>query len=333
MMTSPRLFCWVALGGAWLSMSSPAWSQGATDVAMAESLYQEGARLLGQGKLTEACAKLAESQRLDSGGGTLFLLAECHEKQGKTASAWAEYGEVAALARQKQRADIEARASARVAALELKVFRLTVEPATNRPVAGLEVKLNGRTLDPTALGSALPVDPGEQVIEASAPGYVTVKISVMVGSSGVRNLVTLPPLQKLAVVSAPPLASSAPAVFPSSSASGRGIPTTAYLAGGVGVAGFIVGGIFGARALSKARSSNDICPSRQCSDPAAVQDSKNAVAASWVSNLGWGVGFLGAIATVYFVVANRHEAKDSARWQVVPVIENGLGGVRAGGRF
>ena len=59
------------------------------DPAAAEALFREGRKLLDEGQLDAACSKLAESQRLDASPGTLGSLAQCHEKQGKTATAWA----------------------------------------------------------------------------------------------------------------------------------------------------------------------------------------------------------------------------------------------------
>src|SRR6185295_16608123 len=97
-----------------------------TDVALAESLFQEGQALMKQNRYAEACPKFQESQRLDPGGGTLFQLATCHAFVRQTASAWAEFVEVALLAKQRNRQDIERAATNKARALEPELSRLTI---------------------------------------------------------------------------------------------------------------------------------------------------------------------------------------------------------------
>src|SRR3954465_9465866 len=67
--------------------------------AAAEALFNQGRDLMTAGKFVEACPKFEASQQLDPGLGTMLNLAECYEKTGRTASAWAEYREAIPLAR------------------------------------------------------------------------------------------------------------------------------------------------------------------------------------------------------------------------------------------
>src|SRR5512139_1741852 len=56
----------------------------ASDKAAAEALFDEGRKLMAEGKYAAACAKLEASQKLDAGVGTQLNLADCYEKSGKT---------------------------------------------------------------------------------------------------------------------------------------------------------------------------------------------------------------------------------------------------------
>src|SRR5688500_5414952 len=64
----------------------------------AEALFREGKALLQQGKLAEACAKFDASDRLEPSVGTELNAADCHEKNGKVATAWAGFLKAAANA-------------------------------------------------------------------------------------------------------------------------------------------------------------------------------------------------------------------------------------------
>ncbi len=61
----------------------------ADDRTVARSLFDQGRALVKDGNYAAACPKLEESQKIDSGVGTLFNLADCYEHLGRFASAWA----------------------------------------------------------------------------------------------------------------------------------------------------------------------------------------------------------------------------------------------------
>jgi len=87
---------------------APAWGDGASSIAVAQVLYDDAKAAMAKGDYATACQKFAESHRLDPAtGGTLLNLAVCHEKMGKTATAWAEFIEAEALAHQYNRRDRE----------------------------------------------------------------------------------------------------------------------------------------------------------------------------------------------------------------------------------
>src|SRR5204862_6320935 len=100
MLRSARRWVLTALGAGLVLAANPA-SAAPTpgDRVLAESLLQEARDLMKAEKISEACAKLSESYRLDSALDTLLDLATCHEKEGKLASAWTALREAVVVAR------------------------------------------------------------------------------------------------------------------------------------------------------------------------------------------------------------------------------------------
>src|SRR5205823_5224096 len=123
-----------------------------------------------EGRYADACAKFQESQRIDPGIGTMLYLADCFEKNGQTASAWSQFLDAAAAARAAGQPDREKKARERASALEGRLNRLSITLLPGADVAGLEVKRDGVVVPKAAFGTPVPIDPGEHVVAASAPG-------------------------------------------------------------------------------------------------------------------------------------------------------------------
>ncbi len=178
--------------------------------ALATSLFRAGRALLAEGRFAEACEKLAESQRIDPGGGTLLNLAICHEHLGAVATAWAEFNESLALALRENRTDREDLAREHLASLESRVPKLVVVLADGASVEGLVVSVDNLTLRAAALGTAVPVDPGRHIVSARATGRVTFERPIDV-SLGQLARVEIAPLE---LVPAPPPATTTTAAPP-----------------------------------------------------------------------------------------------------------------------
>jgi len=132
------------------------------DEATAEALFQAGKALMEQKKYAEACPKLEASYKLDPGVGTMLNLADCHEKEGKLARAWGEWGDARDQAKRendKARMDLATR---RQKELDPKVPKLTVK--VTGPTEGLAVYRDDLQIESAMLGVPLPVDPGAHVI-------------------------------------------------------------------------------------------------------------------------------------------------------------------------
>jgi hypothetical protein len=243
--------------------------------AAAEALFKQGRDLMSAGKHEEACRKFEASQQLEPGLGTMLNLAECYEKTGRTASAWAEYRKAIPLARaagSKARQDL---ATERAQALEPRLSTVTIR-AVGGEAAGaeLEVRRDGVRLQAAELGSPIPVDPGEHLIEASAPGREPWSAKIHVGPDAAKVSVEIPQLKASASTgAAPPTGTGAPAPAPVLTATTATSPTPSdepasdgskqrvvgLVLGGAGVVGVGLGTFFGVRAFGKWSEAKDAC--------------------------------------------------------------------------
>jgi tetratricopeptide (TPR) repeat protein len=252
-----------------IARAGSAQSQSGGNRAAAEALFNQGRELMSAGKLAEACPKFEASQQLDPGLGTMLNLAECYEKTGRTASAWAEYREAISLARaagSKVRQDL---ATERAQALQERLSTLTIRAMTGDGAsAELEVRRDGVPVQPAELGAPIPVDPGEHTIEARAPGKQPWSSKVHVGADSAKVQVDIPPLAPAGASSPTPtepsrasatLATSMPpADSPSSGSAQR---TAGIVAGGAGIVGLGLGAFFGLQASGKWSDAKDRCRS------------------------------------------------------------------------
>jgi tetratricopeptide (TPR) repeat protein len=284
------------LAGCLLALCCRAAPVVAQDMATAEALFREGRALFEAGDYPAACLKLAESQRQDPSSGTLLNLALCHEKEGKTATAWAEYLAAARLAITQHKSERAEECRRRAAALEPRLSYLTLQIA--KPVVGLEVLRNDVVLEAGSWGSALPADPGVQRIRVSAPGYQTLELETKVGAAGDRQTLVIPPLAPspqppIEVAPSPQPARSLPPPAPAPSAPTPPAAPDRRLALGVGATGLAllaVGGTFGALALSDYSAAKRACPTRSsCSDDAITKRERAGTRAN-IANVSVGLG-------------------------------------------
>lgn len=163
--------------------------------ARAQQLFDSALADAEHGDFAHACPKFLASQEADPKTSTLLNLGNCYEKNGQTASAWGAFREAEGMAQKAGRADWSAAAHARAEALEPKLLRLTIDVSDAAKVPGLVVTRDGARLSPAELGIAIPVDPGDHVVAASADGYISVEKHVAVSEAS--TTFPLPVLEKL----------------------------------------------------------------------------------------------------------------------------------------
>jgi hypothetical protein len=289
----------------------------AQELAAAEALFQEAKKLMSAGKYGQACPKLAESQRLDPGGGTLLTLALCHEAEGRAASAWAEFGEALTLALKDGRTDRASVAKDHAERLEPKLSRLTVRVPTSISVLeGLEISEDGAPLGRAAWGTALPVDPGEHVIEAKAPGKKSWSRILLVAPAGDRQLLEIPTLEDEARVT--PVVPEQRKEPPQPSSNGK--RRAGWIVGAVGVT--VLGGAsyFGLRAIADHRTAREHCPFSPCSDAAGVQANEDSSTEADLATVGFAVGGVAIGVAAYLLLTTPPSKVASSGPRIIPVL-------------
>lgn len=146
-----------ALGAA---LGSPSTAR-ADDAATAQALFDEATALKAKEDWAGACPKFESSYKLDPALGTLLNLANCFEKLGKIASAWARFEEAYQWAT-KNGDDRAEYAMKNRDALAPRLPKLKI--VVTNPVAALSIERDTVSVLPAMYGSALPVDPGEHTI-------------------------------------------------------------------------------------------------------------------------------------------------------------------------
>jgi hypothetical protein len=175
MRASTGIATFAVLGAALATAIAPRAALAApNDEQVAQSLFDAARALMDKGDYARACPMLAESQRLDPGGGTLLNLAICHEGEGRTATAYLELQESLSQAVKDGRADREGIARQRIAALDPKLARIVVRVPGPRP-EGLALEIDGAPTTLAILDVPTPYDPGEHHVQVSAPGYATLR--------------------------------------------------------------------------------------------------------------------------------------------------------------
>jgi hypothetical protein len=320
-----------ALLGLPVAARAQAPSSGSDKVA-AEALFEDGRKLVGLGNYAEACPKFADSERLDPSPSTLLNLANCWEKLGRSATAWATYKEAESAASAARRQDYVVIAQRHAEVLAPKLSRLTIN--VSRPIENLRVKRDSVLVGSAEWGSAIPLDTGSHIVEASAPGYKDWRAAVDVTRDGADVVIAVPPLEALPPEApAPPAenASSAPAppplAPPAETTSNRSAQRTIGLVvASAGVAGLALSGVFAVIANGKNKDSLNYCDkiNKDSCGPLGVSERNDALFAGDVAtvSVATGAGLLVVGAALWFSAPSGGRARSdhTARVVVMPTL-------------
>ena len=200
----------------------------ADDKADAARLFEEGRALVKQERFVEACAKFAESYKLERAAGTALNLADCFERQNQPENAWRLFD---SAARDPEAAPAKVKfAHERADALAAKLGTVIIT-IHDPSVAGLTVKVGDHKLEPARELRDV-VEPSDVDVVVAAPGNTPFK-KVVHATAGSVTSVDVPAMK--AVAPPPdPAPQQPPQPPPSDSVETHRKRSRLYIAGGLG---------------------------------------------------------------------------------------------------
>jgi hypothetical protein len=324
-MTSKRAFaCAVALAigtaGAMTTTFTPsvAWAQSDEELKQARELFQEAFKDEQAGRFDVALEKFKRVARVKESASVRYRIASCMEGLRHYREARDTYRSLAASKDSLPQKDqpIAESAANKVVELDRKIPKVIVTISGETPPADARVTIDGAS---APAGRPIEADPGEHVIQATAPGMKPFEQRVTLPDNGSQIPATVA-FEKADDHPPPP-----PPPPPGSS------HTTAWIAIGAGGVLLVTGVALLVVREGKISTIKDDCPNNVCptSKQTEVNDAKDS--ANLFMPLGIGFTLVGAAAAgfgVYLLVKKSPPPSDP---NAAPA--TGAAGIQVGPRF
>ena len=218
---------------------------------------------------------------------------------------------------------------------------LEVKDGSGHDVAAVTVLVDGQPLVARLDGTALPIDPGSHEFTFAVAGQRSVVQTYLIseGQRGRHETILLGSLPPRTTPDEPPSSLPQAGVEEATGREGGGMATQRVLAlaaGGVGVAGVVVGSIFGLIASSTWSQAQSDCGAACRANAPARSEESDARTAATVSTVGFVAGGIGlaAGAVLWFTAPPAtSRAASSARVRLAPSLGPAAGGVLVRGEF
>lgn len=303
-----RQFCsWSSVCGVTLAASVclgtlPVFAQDVVDEQKVTALFTEAREAFAAGDYATACPKFEEVVRLKPGLGARIGLGDCYRAQARLSKAWEVYkgvvDDVPELVKKAkgftEQSKVQKRgdeAKARIKEIEPKLgWMVLVIPESVLGLKDVVIHVDGVAVDRAKFGVRMPVDRGEHVVDAAAPGKKSwdKTVALVEGaelSVTVQALEDEAPVVKVVPVDTPPLGNTgaqtnpippivqdkppSDTVRPPPDTKSGFFSTQRVVGLGLGAAGagaLIVGAVFGNQAIEKrdASEAGGHCVANRC---------------------------------------------------------------------
>jgi hypothetical protein len=322
----------------------------ASGLKMAQDLVQEGRALGEKGRWGEALERFRKAQGVSPKPTPqlTFYVGFAEARVGKLVAADVDLRRAIELAHAAGNDQVAKAAQTELPELEARTPALTIVVDGAAPPTGLQI--DGETLGVAALGSPVPLDPGDHTLVVRfAGGPVTKQITLVERQHATITLdappapegAMAPPVQGTTTPATPlPPSPESPArPGPGTGDGGSGRTVLSLVVTGVGGAALVTSGVFYLLARSAISPVTSACPSSPCVAPAGSplpSDYHDAQTKQTVSIVLAAAG--GAVAATGLVLlatggAGTAHTASGSNLQLAPWLGTSGGGASLGGRF
>lgn len=314
----------------------------ASGLKMAQDLVDEGRNLGQQGKWADALERFQRAASLShkTTPQLAFYVGYAEARVGKLVAADVDLRRAIELAHESRNEQVAKAAQAELPEVVARTPTLTI--TVNGTVTPASLQVDGGPLSVAALGSPVPLDPGDHTIVVRFPGGAVTKQVALVErqraplaidppeNAGVAPVAPVPP-----VPIAPPPPPPPPGPPATSDGSGRKVLGLAVV--GVGGATLVTSGVFYLLARSALSPVSSACPSSPCvatNDTQLASDYHDAQNKQTISIvLAAAGGVVAATGLVLYLTAPASSASSPSAAQLVPWVGTGAGGASLSGSF
>lgn len=285
----------------------------------AQKTFEAGDDLFEHGRYEEAITAFRASQALVASPNSRLMIGRCLRELGRKAEAYAEFEATVTEAEKNggRYAETLAAAAAERDAMKTQIAFLVVDPAAEPGIEG--IRIGERRYSSEHFAKPIAVDPGRIQIVTIVNGADGRTVTLDAEAGKTHPLPT--DAGEAARPTAPPPAArqkSERAAVVSTSESGSGMRTAAWISAGVGVAGAAGFAIFGMMSKNQYDALEKECPGDRCA-PDRRADIDAGERNQLLANLGLAVGVVGiGVGATLFVLSSGGNEQEQGRVIVGP---------------
>lgn len=344
--SSRRWLSLTALGLS-LSLTSSSWAQTDQERAGARAAAKDGIAAFNDGDFEKSLSLLERAEKLVHAPTHLLFIARARVKLGQLVEAREAYKDIINenLSPSAPKAFLNAQeiAPKELAEIEGRLAKLTlsVSSASGELPSDVEVKIDGAVLSATLYGLAVPANPGERSISATASGMLPIEKNVTLKEGGADSLELVFEVDPNAPVAIAPAeeVDAAPAQATAGSEGSEQMSkrdTWGWVSVGTGSAFVATGaalGIVSLTSVNKAENDDSLCGSDNICTEEGTKKVNSAQTMALLADIGIGVGLVGIGVGAYLLLTDGKPKTEVGVHHILPSADKNGGYLTVQGAF